>query len=56
MSGRRQEGIYLLIAILPAALLAASILIARAFAITGHRHAEAQVELAHRRAGLSASS
>ena len=48
--------IRLLIALLPAALLAASILIARAYPITRQRHAEVQAELAHRRAVHSASS
>jgi len=48
--------IRLLIALLPATLLAASILIAWAYPITRQRHAEVQAELARRRAGQSADS
>lgn len=40
MSGCRQERIYLLMAIPPAALLAASVLVARAFPITRQEHAQ----------------
>jgi GPH family glycoside/pentoside/hexuronide:cation symporter len=44
--------IRLLMAILPATLLAASILLAWAYPITRQRHAELQAELAYRRTGL----
>jgi GPH family glycoside/pentoside/hexuronide:cation symporter len=48
--------IRLLMAILPATLLAASTLIAWAYPITRQRHAELQAELAHRRTRLSGDS
>jgi len=53
---RALTAIRLLMAILPATLLVAAILIAWTYPITRHRHAEVQAELAHRRTGLSTNS
>lgn len=53
---RALTAIRLLMALLPAALLAASIIVAWAYPITRQRHAELQSELERRRAELSASS
>ena len=47
--------IRLLMTMLPATLLLASILVAWAYPITRQKHAEVQAELEHRRAGLSGS-